>query len=203
MKKYNYPGKFIVIEGLDGSGKTSQVKLLVNFLKKKGKDVISTKEPTVDSRAGKDITAVLRGEIKMEPLELQKLFWQDRKEHLENKVTPALKSGKIVVSSRYTFSSFAYGSNEGLDLNLLIEMNKDFLLPDLTIIVDVLPENCIKRIENRGEPKKYFEKIEKLKRVNEVYKKMPETFDNVFIINGEKPILEVFGDIKKEVEKIL
>ncbi|MEK7061708.1 MAG: dTMP kinase, partial [Patescibacteria group bacterium] len=170
MIKHNYPGKFIVIEGLDGSGKSAQIELLVNFLEEIGRKVILTKEPTIDSEAGKKIKQVLIGEVKIEPLELQSLYVQDRKEHLEKKVIPALKEGKFVVSSRYAFSTFAYGASDGLDMDLLIKMNEQFLLPDLTIIIDVLPESCILRIESRGEPKELFEKKEKLTKVNEFYK---------------------------------
>lgn len=203
MQKHNYPGKLIVIEGLDGSGKSAQVELLVNFLRQQGKEIVLTKEPTIDSDAGSRIKQVLKGEIEIEPLELQKLYVQDRKEHLENKIIPTLKEGKFVVSSRYAFSTFAYGYSDGLDVDLLIKLNDNFLLPDLTIIVDVLPENCIKRIENRGEQKEHFEKIEKLTKVNEFYQKLPTMFENVVMVNGEKPIKEVFEDIKKLVGKIL
>lgn len=201
MIKNNYRGKFIVIEGLDGSGKSSQVEFLVKFLKERGKDVVLTKEPTMDSEAGKKIKQALKKEIIIDPLELQKLYVQDRKEHLENKVIPALKEGKFAVSSRYYFSTFAYGYADGLDVNLLIKLNENFLLPDLTIIIGVLPENCIKRIENRGEPKEYFEKLEKLKKVNEFYKKIPNMFKNIVMVNGEKTIQKVFDNVKKEVEK--
>lgn len=208
MIKHNYPGKFIVIEGLDGSGKSAQVELLVNFLESNpptggGKKVILTKEPTIDSEVGRKIKQILKGEIKINPLELQKLYVQDRKEHLENKIIPALKEGKFVVSSRYAFSTFAYGTCDGLDMDLLIKMNEHFLLPDLTIIIDVSPESCVKRIEGRGEPKELFEKKEKLAKVNEVYKKMSAMFENIIMVNGEKAILEVFEDIKNEIEKIL
>jgi dTMP kinase len=65
------------------------------------------------------------------------------------------------VSSRYAFSTFAYGYSDGLDIDLLVELNKEFLLPDLTVIVDVSPESCVKRIEGRGEPKELFEELEK------------------------------------------
>ena len=91
MIKNNYPGKFIVIEGLDGSGKSAQVDLVIDYLKQNEKDVVVTKEPTVDSEAGKKVKQALRHEISVEPLELQGLYVQDRKEHLENKVIPALK----------------------------------------------------------------------------------------------------------------
>ena len=203
MIKNDYSGKFIVIEGLDGSGKSAQVDLIINFLKNPpaggGKEVVVTKEPTIESEAGRKIKQALKKEIVIEPLDLQKLYVQDRKEHLEKKVIPALKDGKFVVSSRYAFSTFAYGHSDGLDVDLLVQMNNNFLLPDLTLIIDVSPESCIKRIEGRGEPKELFEKKEKLAKVNEIYKKIPNMFENVIMINGERPILEVFEDTKKVV----
>jgi dTMP kinase len=203
MIKNNYPGKFIVLEGLDGSGKNAQIDFLIDFLNKNKKEVIVTKEPTADSESGRKVKQALRGEIVIEPLDLQKLYVQDRKEHLENKVIPALKEGIFIVSSRYFFSTFAYGGSDGLDVDLLIKMNDEFLLPDLTIIIDVNPESCMERIEGRGEPKELFEKKEKLTKVNEFYKKFPQMFENVIMINGERSILEVFEDIKKITERIL
>lgn len=204
MIKNNYPGKFIVIEGLDGSGKSAQVDLTVEFLKESGKEVVLTKEPTMDSEAGRKIKQALKEEIKLDSLELQKLYVEDRREHLNNKVIPALKDGKFVVSSRYAFSTFAYGGSDGLDVDLLIKLNDEFLLPNLTIIIDTLPESCIERIEKRGEEKELFEKKEKLAKVNEFYKKFPEMFENVFIIKGEKSIEDVFIEVKKNIsEKIL
>jgi len=203
MIKNTYPGKFIVIEGLDGSGKSAQIELLINFLKEKGKEVFVTKEPTIDSYAGEKIKQALRKEIIIEPLELQGLYVQDRKEHLEKKIIPALKEGKFVVSSRYVFSTFAYGYSDGLDVNLLIKMNEKFLLPDLTIIIDVSPDLCIQRIEGRGGPRELFEQKEKLAKVNEIYKKLPTMFEGVVIINGERSIPEVFQEVKKLINKIL
>jgi len=192
-----YPGKFIVVEGLDGSGKSAQVDLVVEYLKQKGKEVVLTKEPTIDSQAGQKIKQALRKEIFIDPLELQKLYVQDRKEHLQNKVIPALQAQKFVVSSRYFFSTLAYGHSDGLDVELLKKMNENFLLPDLTIIVDVMPESCMERIDGRGEQKELFEKKEKLTKVNEIYKKIPDMFENVFMVNGERQIYEVFEEIKK------
>ncbi len=203
MVKNNYPGKFIVIEGLDGSGKSAQADLVINFLKEKGKDVVATKEPTIDSEAGRKVKQVLRKEIVVEPLELQKLYVQDRKEHLENKVMPALEQGKFVVSSRYMFSTFAYGYSDGLNVSELVKMNENFLLPDLTIVVDVAPESCIQRIDGRGEIKELFEQKDKLTKVNEIYKKIPQMFENVVMVNGEMPIPDVFEEIKKEINRLL
>jgi dTMP kinase len=197
MIKNRYPGKFIVIEGLDGSGQTSQASFLKNFLLENNYSVISTKEPTQDSEAGKKIKKILEESIKIEPLELQRLFAEDRKWHLENIVIPSLKQRKIVISDRYCFSSFAYGAAEGIDLDKLIGLNKDFLLPDLTFILKVEPKICIRRIEKRGEPKTLFEKEEQLAKVWKIYEKFPKMFDNVAMIDGEKSIEKVFEKIKE------
>jgi len=203
MIKNSYSGKFIVVEGLDGSGKSAQVDLLIDYLKNKNKEVVVTKEPTIESQAGRKIKQALRKEIIVEPMELQKLYVQDRKEHLSNKVVPALKDGKMVISSRYAPSTFAYGCSDGLDISLLLDLNKEFLLPDLTIIVNVPPELCVKRIESRGDPKELFEQKEKLTKVNKIYKKLGEYMENVVYVNGEKSIPEVFSDIIIEVNKLL
>lgn len=199
MRKNLYPGKFIVFEGLDGSGQTTQANLLKDFLIKQGKEVILTKEPTLDSLAGKKIREVLDKKIEIKAKELQELFTEDRKEHLEHLIIPDLKEGKIVVSDRYFFSTFAYGKTEGLNLDWLIGINDDFLLPDLTFILKVSPDVCIQRIEKRGEGKKLFEKKEKLEKVWQTYEILPSRFESVYIIDGEKTKEDVFFQIKNIV----
>lgn len=196
MIKNNNPGKFIVFEGLDGSGQTTQAGLLRDLLQKSGFKVVLTKEPTLDSEAGKKIRQALDKVIRVEPGLLQELFVQDRKEHLENLVIPALKEGKIVISDRYFFSTFAFGVSDGLDLQWLIKLNDGFLLPDMSFILKVNPQTCIKRIEHRGEGKKLFEREKKLVKVWQTYKILPDIFRNVCMINGEKPIGEVFAEVE-------
>lgn len=196
MQQNPYSGKFIVIEGLDGSGQTTQANFLKDFLSKKGYSVVLTKEPTLDSEAGKKIREVLNKRIKIESRPLQELFAQDRKEHLENLIIPTLKEGKIVISDRYFFSSFAYGVGPGVSLEWLIKINDEFLIPDLTFILEVRPEVCFERIEKRGEEKTLFEEKKKLARVWEVYKTLPNRFENVYIIDGERPMEQVFEEIK-------
>lgn len=197
MIKNNYPGKFIVFEGLDGSGQSTQAELLKNFLIEKGIDAILTKEPTKDSEAGKKIAKILAEKIKSEPTKLQELFAEDRKEHLEKLIIPNLKEGKFIISDRYAFSSFAFGASDGLDLDWLIKINEEFLLPDLTFLIKVSPEICVGRIEKRGEPKKLFEKKEKLEKVWQAYTILPSKFPNILLIDGEKTIEEVFSQVKE------
>ena len=199
MQKNLYKGKFIVFEGLDGSGQSTQADFLKDFLIKRSLEVILTKEPTMDSEAGKKIRKALDKKTRVAPVQLQELFTEDRKEHLENLIKPALRNKKIVISDRYFFSTFAYGTANDLDLNWLIKINNNFLLPDLTFFLKVSPEICIQRIENRGEAKTLFEKREKLEKVWQVYQLLTNRFENVYIIDGEKPIEEVFSQVKRVI----
>ena len=199
MKK----GKFIVFEGLDGSGMSTQAKMAKEFLEERGISVVLGKEPTSDYEPGKEIRKILRREKKVTPKELQELFAKDRKEHLEKSIMPALKDGKWVISDRYFFSSFAFGSADGLDLEWLIKINNSFLLPDKTILLKVRPSICIERINKRGVKREIFEEERKLALVWQTYEKLPLRFDNMEIINGENPQNEVFEDIKQAINKLL
>ncbi|MEK9134870.1 MAG: dTMP kinase [Patescibacteria group bacterium] len=196
MENNPYAGKFIVFEGPDGSGQSTQAALLKDFLIKQEYNVILTKEPTRDSEAGKQIRQILDTKITMESQKIQELFAQDRKEHLENLIIPALKESKIVISDRYFFSTFAFGVSDGLDLEKLISLNNNFLYPDIVFELKVNPEICIQRIEKRGEGIKLFEKIDKLTKVWQVYETLSKRFENVYIIDGEKTIEEVFSQVK-------
>lgn len=202
--KNSYPGKFIVFEGLDGSGQSTQAELLREFLKEKGYQVLVTKEPTNDSEPGKKIRKILEGEEKCLPLDFQRLYVQDRKWHLENVIIPALEQGKIVISDRYFFSTFAFGASEGLDIIELYQLNEEFLLPDIVFFLDVNPKLCMTRIEKRGIEKQFFEKEEKLTKVYGNYKKTFKDFEGktkIYFINGEKSINEVFEEIKNYVKE--
>jgi dTMP kinase len=166
-----------------------------------GHEVILTKEPTMDSKAGRQIRMILDEKIKIDPSEIQKLFVQDRKEHLNNLIIPALKEEKIVISDRYFFSTFAFGAVAS-DLEWLIDLNKDFLLPDVTFLLLVRPEMCIDRIIKRGDGIKLFEKLPTLKKVYENYKIIAKMFEGVRVINGEMTVEEVFEKIKKQISEI-
>lgn len=206
MKANSYPGKFVVFEGLDGSGQSTQTKVLADFLKEKGYKVLITKEPTIKSKAGKLIKKFLDKKEKISPKKLQELFTQDRKWHLKNVVIPALKNGKTVISDRYFFSSFCYGVTEGLNLEKLIKLNEKFLLPDLVFFLDVKAETCLERIKKRGKEKTLFESKEKLDKVYQNYRKIFKKFKNlteIYFVSGERSIKKVSEDVKKIIyEKI-
>ena len=195
-----YSGEFIVFEGLDGSGKSIQANLLSLFLRKKGYLVVLTKEPTLDSEAGKKIQRVLDKEIQIEPVELERLFVQTRGEHLENLIIPALRKGKIVISDRYFLSSPAFGSLD-LDMEWLIKLNSDFILPDITFILDVPSQVCLERIKKRGQGFQFLDEKEKMILVQENYRALAKRFRPTYWINGNLPKEKVFKQIKEVVEK--
>ncbi|MFA5084059.1 MAG: dTMP kinase [Candidatus Paceibacterota bacterium] len=198
MLRNSYPGKFIVFEGLDGSGQSTQAGLLKNFLVKKGCRTVLTKESTMDSAAGRLIRKVLDGKKKIPPKKLQELYAEDREQHLKKVVVPNLKKGKIVISDRYFFSSFAYGSLDA-PLSYLLKINDKFLMPDLAFFINTKPETCVLRIERRGKKKTLFERKEKLKKVHQNYKKIIKKFRNVIIIDGEGSIKETHRRIIKKI----
>ncbi len=198
MIKNPYPGKFIVFEGLDGSGQSTQAEKLYKFFRQTGCSVILTKEPTENSRAGRKIRKVLRKEIRIEPDELQRLFVQDRKEHLKTLIKLALEERKYVISDRYFLSTCAFGGID-LDIEGLIKLNNDFILPDITFYLDVSPEISLERIGKRGQGFEFFEEKKKLTKVRQNYKKLIERFPNIHLIDGRPSKESVFKEILEKL----
>lgn len=198
MLKNPYKGKFIVFDSLDGAGNSTQVKLLADYLNKIGKKTHITKEPTAGLIGGL-IKSQLTNDWKSSPECLQLLFSADRAYHLEKEVIPLLKKGINVISDRYFFSTMAYGNLEIKDLDWLIEINKKFILPDLTFFLKVSSRVCLERIRKERFEITLFEKEKLLKRIWKNYEKLAKKFENVYIINGEKPIKEVFSEIKEKL----
>ena len=197
-KKNPYPGRFIVFEGPDGSGTTTQANLLFKYLKRQGKKVYLTSEPT-HSLIGGLIESQISGDWQSSPECLQLLFTADRTHHLEKEIIPLLKKGIIVVCVRYILSTLAYGNLEIKDEKWLMEINKKFIWPNITFFLKVRPEICIRRIKKERFHKELFEKEEKLKKIFKNYLKFAKKFKNICVISGEKPIKEVFEEIKNKI----
>lgn len=195
-------GKFIVFEGLDGSGQSTQVKLLAEYLRGEGREVEVGKEPTPDSAAGREITEVLAHKKSVSPQRLQELFVEDRRAHLGQSILPALAQGKVFVEDRYVMSTLAFGSLE-CDPEWLSAINKDFPWPDATFVLKVRPQVSLKRIAARGKSPELFEKEEKLGKVAAAYDALASRFPNCFVIDGEKSIEEVHDQVLQHVRKIV
>jgi len=206
MKKNPYKGKFIAFEGLDGSGQTTQVNLLKDYLIRNDFEVISTKEPTWDNEAGKWVNNTLRQNKQLNPDELkllQEKFAEDRDWHQKNRIEPALEEGGVVITDRSQFSSFAFGAASGVDIKYLFSLNDKFINPDIVILLKVSPSVCIARIQKRGEKEALFEKEQQLEKVWRVYEQLAKKFKNIIIVDGEKSIEEIHKKIRQIVKKIL
>ncbi|MCC6720980.1 MAG: dTMP kinase [Bacteroidia bacterium] len=191
-------GLFIVFEGIDGSGKSSQAKLLYQKLLSKNYKVLLTSEPT-DNEIGKLIRKILNGNKKTDYLTIAALFVADRIEHLCNNEFGLKKlydEGFIIICDRYYLSNYAYNSMH-VNIEWLIEANKicsEILKPDLNIFIDVKAEECMQRLKNNREAYELFEKTETLTTVRNNYFKIFEKLKNseeVEIVNGERKIEEI------------
>ena len=202
MDQVSDTGKFIVFEGLDGCGKSTQINLLVQYFSDKGWPLILTAEPYEEFPSGREIRRVLIGEKHLAPDELQLLFVENRKEHVNQIIQPAIKLGKTIISDRYFLSTIAHGSL-GCDIEWLKDLNAEFPLPAVTFIIDVSAEECVRRIKSRGTTTQLFEKQGKLTRVRRVYKMLADSYPNVELIAGERSIEEVFEDIQKIAERVM
>jgi dTMP kinase len=194
-------GKFIVLEGLDGSGISAQSNLLELYLKKKGLKTLLTKEPTT-GLIGSLIREALKEDWSTSIKSLQLLFCADRARHLEDEIEPALKQGRVVICDRYLFSTLAYGFGAGVDFHWLYGVNRTFRLPDLTIFIDISPDVSMTRIEKGRESRELFEKRESLSKVRRAYLNLAKRF-RFKIVNGEQDVEDVSREIQAVVDKFL
>ena len=196
MIKNHHPGKFIVLEGLDGAGKSTHAKLAADFLRKSEGGVLLTQEPSF-LPAGDLSRRRLAGGWDCPPECLQLLFAADRADHLAKEILPALENGAAVVAGRYFLSSLAYGAVD-VEMEWLAQINSRFLAPDMTIYLDVPPEVCVQRIAANGESAELFERVEILEIVRQNYQKAMKMFDGemkIVSVDGNRNKEEVFGDI--------
>lgn len=200
-----YKGVFIVLDGLDGSGKSSMAKMIHPYLSSKGYNALLTSEPT-SGKYGKQIRKILAKDKnpKDNAEKLLELFVKDRETHLSKRIIPFLNKGKknMVICDRYYYSTIAFQSIQGVNVNLIIEKNKEFLKPDIAFIMDIKPEIALDRIRSRKKEK--FEQLEFMKRLREKFLELPEILeDNIKVIDSSKSQKEIFEEIIREIENVL
>ncbi len=172
MKK----GFFIVFEGIDGAGKSTQISLLADYLTYSGYPVLLTREPT-DGKYGQQIRKLYTERDKFSLDDELELFVNDRREHVEQVIAPALAKGKVVLCDRYYFSTAAYQGAAGGDIEHIFRMNSFAPEPDLLLLLVVPPEKSVMRIENSRQGKADdFEKLDYLLKVANNYQSFKHDF---------------------------
>jgi len=158
-------GCFVCIEGLDGSGKSTQTRLLAERLQKTRR-VLLTVEPS-RGRIGTFIRqSYLYGENRLSSVVEALLFAADRVDHVQNEIAPALETGDVVISDRYVYSSLAYQGAAGLSLEWIEKVNSHALRPDIALFLDVDLGTVMKRLKPR---KSIMENLETQERVRSYY----------------------------------
>ncbi len=199
-------GKFIVFEGIDGSGKSTQIKMLAKAFQKRGLAVCETLEPTFGI-AGEVLHEVLSGKKKADPKVIAALFVADRLDHLtnpENGVCKTLDEGTHVLCDRYYFSSYAYQSVE-VPKEWVVSANSmaaDTLRPDCTIFIDVEPQVAMQRISQNRENIEIYESLERLTAVRcaymDAFSSMKDV-ERVKLFDGNKSPEEIAQEIEEFV----
>ena len=204
-------GLFITFEGIDGSGKTTQIKLLADHLKKKGLDVVTTREP-----GGTVIGDAIRS-ILLDPLNKGMsvraetlLFQASRAEIVEKIITPAIDKGRIVICDRFFDSTIAYqGIARGLGIQTLMDMSlwaTCGLVPDITFLLAVDINACEKRMNAilKAPDRIEFEETSFKEKIQAGYLELAKLFkDRYVVLDGQQEISEIFKSVKNKIEELL
>ncbi len=206
-------GKFITLEGIDGSGKSTQIRMLSGELRLKGYNVLTTAEPGGTPLGRRLRSAFLETEENVSPMAELLLFAADRSQHVELLIKPALAEGKIVISDRYADSTFVYqGAGRGFDekiVNQVIKLATDGLKPDLTIFFDLSVAQAMNRLQSRtheGEAKNRMdkEKAEFYERVRKAYLTLAEKEKKRFrVIEATASVSEIHAKVMEIVNNFL
>lgn len=205
-------GRFIVFEALDGSGTSTQARLLHDYFSEKSQRVYLTEEPSpgpIGSMIRWALTRRLRmsTDQSLNDRQLALLFAADRHDHLYNQVDGIMHKvaeGWIVICTRYVLSSIVYNSENEKEVQFVQHLNSEFPLPDLTIFLDCPLEVCVERLNEKRPVQDIYENHEKLKRVRTNYQKLfKEYLAPLEIIDGNLDKLEQHRQIIRIIEKSL
>lgn len=189
-------GLLIVFEGIDGSGKSTQLDLLSQFLTDRGYPVITTREPT-GGQYGQKIRELYNNRDSFSKEEELELFIRDRKEHIDQLIQPALDQNKIIICDRYFLSTAAYQGAAGLDPKVILNRNSFAPDPDLALLFLMDPKLSAQRITGRGDQLNDFEQQDELQRVSDIFLSLNKPY--IQIIDGSMTIELVHHEVVKHV----
>ena len=196
----NLPGFLLVLEGIDGSGKSTLARWLAAWLRERGREVVTSREPT-DGPHG----TALRQSAKTGRLSLEAeldLFHKDRAEHVATLIAPALARGAVVILDRYYFSTAAYQGARGLDPQAIIATNEKFApIPDLVLLLDLDPAAGATRIHRRGDMPDDFEALDYQREVRRIFLSLDRPF--LHRVDATREANAVFADSQAQIERSL
>lgn len=191
-------GYFIVFEGIDGGGKSTQIKMLAEHLESNGREVKLHMEPTKEA-IGSLLWKYMRSKDRSFTPETEALlFAADRIEHGKD-IEKALGEGKVIISDRYVHSSLAYQGAAGVDIEWMQSLNRHALKPDLVILLDIDPVKSLERVSDRS--RTVFEESEYLKKVRSEYLRYAEAGE-LEVVDASLPIEDVHAEILKLLEEL-
>lgn len=209
FRRNPYKGIYIVLEGIDGSGKTTQIEKLNEYFEDKGMEIVTTREPRKDEGLiGELIQKILNGQTKVPSVAIQYLFSADRGMHHAELIEPSLQKGKMVISDRCFWSAVPYGV---LDLEedfsdntakyilvsqSILSMYHQFIAPDITIYLDIPVERAMDRLSKKVHEKEIYEEKAKILKAKEGYDWLLKEFPKEFVvIDGTQSVEKVTEEI--------
>lgn len=195
-------GLLIAFEGIDGTGKTTQIEMLAEVLRRRGLSVVATREPT-DGQYGRKIRQLYQNRKSVTPEEELALFLDDRREHVEKLIAPALALGQVVLTDRYYYSTAAYQGAAGHDPQKIIAANELFApVPDMVIMLEAPVSLGVHRVQKlRGETLNDFEQEETLTRVAKIFAGLKGA--NIRHIDGTGDAVAVHALVMQNVAELL
>jgi dTMP kinase len=203
--------KFIVFEGIDGAGKSTQIALLRASLAERGISCAVTVEPT-DLPSGRELRRALSGSLPKTPIEMAEMFAADRVAHnmdSETGIEKMLSDGLTVISDRYYYSSLAYqGATLGYETVAALNLdNPQIRRPDLCIFLDLTPEKSLERIGKRGEQTEIYENFDYLSKTRkmffDVFERLRDRGERIAVIDASGSVEEVSACVLAAVSEII
>lgn len=175
MSRPNSPGWLVVVEGIDGAGKSTVLRKLADHCSQRGFQFVLSGEPTRGPWGMKLRRSMVEGRLSLD--EELSLFLKDRAEHVESVIRPALAAGKVVLLDRYYISTAAYQGARGADPEAILRANERFApKPDLALLLDFDPEGGLGRIRARGDAPNTFEELDQLRAVRGIFHDLQRDF---------------------------
>ena len=200
MSRPNAPGWLVVVEGIDGAGKSTVLRGLAEHCAARDLECVTSGEPTRGLWGMKLRQSMTEGRLSLD--EELELFLKDRAEHVATLIRPALAAGKVVLLDRYYLSTAAYQGARGADPAKILEMNEKFApQPDLVLLLDFDPAGGLERIRARGDAPNTFEESEQLSAVRKIFLVLQRPF--IRRVDASRPADAVFSGCRAEFDRVI